>query len=362
MAIPTFLHAYFTHLTKNRLSLPILFSTADRERAMSVISVDNAHCQCLAQCIILEKSYTSILISIIIFKSMRIKDLLRNRLFYLNVGLILLLGAMVVAPRIGAGRIPALIKQAFAALGPIQGDGTVGKIARASGANQLTDSIMSESGSEITIAGASSQLNVRNIQGGATLGIQGCSGCSSMVFDSSGIRVNTTGTAIFSMGNAGGIAFPGDGAILANLNNGGGRIDLNAAIVALNNTSPGGTDFFATRLHGILVSVSGDYAEWFEKEGDARPGDLIGISKQTGKARKYEQGDHFIGIYSIKPAIAGNTTGTDAEMAKTHILVGLLGQLDFDRSQTVVEGRVVKTPDGVYVGILLSNGKVLIGR
>jgi len=294
----------------------------------------------------------------------------------LNIALILLLGAMAAAPRIGAGRLPAFIKQVFAAVNPIQGDGTVGKIAKASGANQITDSIISDDGSNITVGSgtgvtittsgqitALTQVNTPAVQGGGSLSLQGCSGCSSMVFDSSGIRVNTVGSALFNMGSAGAISFPGSGAILANGNSGGGRIDINAATVSLNNA--GGdrtTDFWATRLHGTLGTISGDYAEWFEKEGDGRAGDLIGMNMQTGKARKYEHGDHFLGIYSVKPAIITNAQGTDEEMAKTHVLVGLLGQLDFDQSQTVIEGRIVKTLDGVYVGILLSNGKVLIGR
>ncbi|MFY9462690.1 MAG: peptidase G2 autoproteolytic cleavage domain-containing protein, partial [Candidatus Sungiibacteriota bacterium] len=113
--------------------------------------------------------------------------------------------------------------------------------------------------------------------------------------------------------------------------------------------------------HGIHLDT-GDYAEWFEKEGDARPGDLIGLNKASGKARKYQAGDHFLGVYSTNPAIVTNAQTADEEMARTHLLVGLLGQLDFDHSQTVIDGRMVKTLDGVYVGVLLSNGKVLIGR
>ncbi|MBI2338140.1 hypothetical protein HYU95_03055 [Candidatus Daviesbacteria bacterium] len=110
-------------------------------------------------------------------------------------------------------------------------------------------------------------------------------------------------------------------------------------------------------------TTDADYAEWFEKEGDAKAGDIIGINLTTGKARKYQTGDRFIGIYSASPAVVGNRVKeTDAEMSKTHILVGLLGQLDFNKSQTDISGRVVKTKDAKEIGILLSNGKVLIGR
>jgi len=49
-------------------------------------------------------------------------------------------------------------------------------------------------------------------------------------------------------------------------------------------------------------------------------------------------------------------------MAKTHILVGLLGQVDFNEEQVITEGGVVKTTDGVEIGILLSNGRIFVGR
>ena len=83
----------------------------------------------------------------------------------------------------------------------------------------------------------------------------------------------------------------------------------------------------------------------------------------TGKARKYREGDEFIGIYSTNPAYVGNRLKeTDEEMQETHLLVGLLGQLDFDETQVIITGRIIKTLDGKRIGILLSNGKVLIGR
>ena len=110
-------------------------------------------------------------------------------------------------------------------------------------------------------------------------------------------------------------------------------------------------------------TTNADYAEWFEKEEDACPGDIIGINLETGKARKYRPGDRFIGVCSANPAYVGNRLDeTDQEMARTHILVGLLGQMDFNEAQVVTEGAVVKTTDGVEIGILLSNGKIFVGR
>ena len=32
------------------------------------------------------------------------------------------------------------------------------------------------------------------------------------------------------------------------------------------------------------------------KEGDSKPGDLIGLNLKTGMARRYREGDKFIGI------------------------------------------------------------------
>lgn len=114
---------------------------------------------------------------------------------------------------------------------------------------------------------------------------------------------------------------------------------------------------------GGWQTTNADYAEWFEKEEEAVPGDIIGINLETGKARKYRPGDWFIGVCSTKPAYVGNRLSeTDEEMAKTHILVGLLGQIDINEEQVIIEGRIVKTTDSIEIGILLNNGKVLIGR
>ncbi len=114
---------------------------------------------------------------------------------------------------------------------------------------------------------------------------------------------------------------------------------------------------------GGWQTTDADYAEWFEKEEDAVSGDIIGINLANGKARKYQFGDKLVGVCSANPAMVGNRLQeTDKEMSKTHILVGLLGQLDFDQNQVVIENRIVKTKDGKEIGVLLSNGKILVGR
>jgi hypothetical protein len=114
---------------------------------------------------------------------------------------------------------------------------------------------------------------------------------------------------------------------------------------------------------GGWQTTNADYAEWFEKEGDAKPGDLVGINLATGKVRKYQPGDRFIGIVSANSGIIGNRLReTEEEMSLDHLLVALLGQVEFDASQAHLEGRIVKTSDGQYVGVLLANGRVFLGR
>jgi hypothetical protein len=114
---------------------------------------------------------------------------------------------------------------------------------------------------------------------------------------------------------------------------------------------------------GGWQTTNGDYAEWFEKEGSCSPGDLIGINPETGKARTYQAGDKFIGIHSSNPAVVGNRMKeSEEEMHETHVLVGLLGQLKVDPDQITVENNLVYAKDDTYVGVMLSNDKVLVGR
>ncbi len=114
---------------------------------------------------------------------------------------------------------------------------------------------------------------------------------------------------------------------------------------------------------GGWQSSGGDYAEWFIKEGQSKPGDLIGIDLETGKARKYQAGDKFIGIHSSDPAVIGNKLKNNTqELEQTHVLVGLLGQLSVNEEQITVKGNLVYTKDDKYVGIMLYNNKVFIGR
>ncbi|HIH37649.1 TPA: hypothetical protein HA245_01810 [Candidatus Woesearchaeota archaeon] len=114
---------------------------------------------------------------------------------------------------------------------------------------------------------------------------------------------------------------------------------------------------------GGWQTTDADYAEWFEKEEPSVPGDSIGINLATGKVRKFQSGDKFLGIHASSPGIVGNRLAEDdADMEKTHTLVSLLGQVDANLEQAVLNGRVVSTVDGQYIGLLLSDGRIFIGR
>lgn len=136
--------------------------------------------------------------------------------------------------------------------------------------------------------------------------------------------------------------------------------------VGIGTNAPGG-DALDVRgrayASGGWQSSDADYAEWFEKEETTKVGDIIGTNMQTGKVRKYRPGDHFVGIHSAQPAVVGNRVEeNNEEMEKRYTLVGILGQLEFDRSQVSLNGRMVTTRDGKEIGVLLSNNKVLVGR
>ncbi len=104
------------------------------------------------------------------------------------------------------------------------------------------------------------------------------------------------------------------------------------------------------------VTTAGDYAEYFEAEEAMVASDLVGINISTGKARVYRSGDELIGIVSSSPGFIGNNNSNTSGM----VLVGLVGQLEFNNDQVDIAGRIVKTKDGIKIGVLLSNGKVFI--
>ena len=114
---------------------------------------------------------------------------------------------------------------------------------------------------------------------------------------------------------------------------------------------------------GSWTTGGADYAEWFEKEGEISEGALIGLDAETGKARVWQEGDPFIGIYSLDPGFVGNIAGTMAteeQMEKAHVLVALVGQVEIRSDDIMEENRKVFTKDNQFIGWRLSNGKVFV--
>src|SRR3989338_1344698 len=113
---------------------------------------------------------------------------------------------------------------------------------------------------------------------------------------------------------------------------------------------------------GVYTGTGSNYAEWFEKEGDLKPKDLVGLNVQTGQVRSYQPGDVLIGVVSLKPLVIGNRLKdkSDDEMRKDFVLVSLMGEVDVDAAQIQEKAREVLTPDGQRVGYRLSSGRVLL--
>jgi hypothetical protein len=110
--------------------------------------------------------------------------------------------------------------------------------------------------------------------------------------------------------------------------------------------------------NGYLTNGA-DYAEYFENEEIIPQGALVGMNMATGKVHKYTAGDEFIGIVSNGGGFVGNGN-KDIEKDSNYTLVGLLGQLDFIKEETIIENRIVYTKDRKRIGILLSSDKVLL--
>lgn len=109
-----------------------------------------------------------------------------------------------------------------------------------------------------------------------------------------------------------------------------------------------------------------DFAEWIRHESPLFPGDVAGINLANGLVRKYQPGDHYIGICSTSPGLVGNNppdvdnAQARAIYAQTYSIIGLKGQLEVESDQVVEKSGKFYTLDGVFVGSRLSDGRVYV--
>lgn len=117
-------------------------------------------------------------------------------------------------------------------------------------------------------------------------------------------------------------------------------------------------DVKITAGHSYLTA-GGDYAEYFQSEGELIIGDVVGINLSNGLARKYQEGDALLGIISNDAGFIGNDKGV-SDSKSSRALVGLVGQLKVNEEQVLIEGGFAYTSDMKKIGIMLASGKVFI--
>ncbi len=151
-----------------------------------------------------------------------------------------------------------------------------------------------------------------------------------------------------------------DGTAKINLSTDGNSY-LNGGNVGIGTTNPNYKLDVSGNVNttGSYLTNGSDFAEYFVNEEELSAGNIAGINLETGKVRKYQIGDELVGIVSDDAGYVGNNA-LDREKDLDYTLVGLSGQLEFDESQVIIENRVVKTKDGIKIGVLLANGKVFI--
>ncbi|MCO4783968.1 MAG: hypothetical protein KC646_16695 [Candidatus Cloacimonetes bacterium] len=100
-----------------------------------------------------------------------------------------------------------------------------------------------------------------------------------------------------------------------------------------------------------------DYSEYFEREGrELLAGEVVGISRLTGKTKLYESGDILLGVITTSPGVLGNSEADP----NTSAMVALMGQVPFSKSQTITRSGLVYTLDHKLLGYLLSSGNLYL--
>ncbi|MDD5055304.1 MAG: kelch repeat-containing protein [Candidatus Peribacteraceae bacterium] len=176
---------------------------------------------------------------------------------------------------------------------------------------------------------------------------------------------------IYDIGNRqNSLTFYENGASVLSIQSGGtlhldaGRLGITGGNVGIGTTTPSyvlDVQHATSKVNsknGYLTDGA-DYAEYFENEENILPGSIVGMNWETGKVRLYRAGDAFVGIASDGRGYVGN--GNKAiEHDPSFTLVGLVGQLTVLPEQVTIQGRIVETKDGLHIGFLLKNGKVLL--
>jgi len=95
-----------------------------------------------------------------------------------------------------------------------------------------------------------------------------------------------------------------------------------------------------------------DFAEYFISEEEIIPGDIVGLSPETGMAKYYQPGDFLIGVASANPAFLANSKIAQKENT---VVVGLIGQLPINSDQIIKERGKIFTLDHKPLGLILPN-------
>lgn len=140
------------------------------------------------------------------------------------------------------------------------------------------------------------------------------------------------------------------------------RSDKNGVIDTKFNLRGDGNGF----ADGAWNGGGADYAEWLEVEGTISERDVVGISRTTGKAKKYEAGDLLFGV-AVSTASSAFVAGRPAscsfssETCFGYRPVAIAGQVDVDPVQVTETARLVTTViEDKRLGFRLSNGKLLL--
>ncbi len=141
---------------------------------------------------------------------------------------------------------------------------------------------------------------------------------------------NTNGIPILSAGNG---AYPNALVVSTNGNIGIGITAPSTKLEVAGTVSVSALQVNGTANALVYLTNGADFAEYFDAENTWRAirGDIVGINASTGLARLYQSGDAFAGIVSDKPGYIGNHQSPTGNQ----VLVGLVGQLDYNHAQTV---------------------------